>query len=317
MNPVEWAKANPVPATVIGVVGAVVVFVIIRGGGSGGVTATSISGPSDAQIAAEAQLQQLRIQAADANSARQAQVQLGQFQRDVDLANVAASLDAIEANNSATIAVETIRSTRDQALAAESSRVAALQFGAQETAARYAYEANVNQNAAQLEATRLNTSAAVQVATLQNSTALQLGQLEARNREIELAVDERNTQALIGGAVTLAGIQQQSAVQIANINADAQRYSAKQQADAEKRKSSNNLIGSVIGGIASIFSDERMKTNVTKVGVDTRTNLPLYEYQMGGEWRIGYMAQDIASQYPGAIVRGPADSMKYDPRMLH
>jgi murein L,D-transpeptidase YcbB/YkuD len=316
MNPIEWAKANPIPAGAIVIGGVVVIFVIFSNAGGGGVT-TVVSGPSDAQIAAEAQLQQLRIQASDANSLRQAQVQMAQFERDVDLANVSASLEAIESNNATSLQIETIRSTRDQALASLSAETAMRGFSAQETAARYAAETSANQTAAQLEATRLNTQAAVQVETLRNQTELRLGEIAGRNQEIALAVDERNTQALIGGAVTLAGIQGNNAINIARIEADAAKYSAKQQADAEKRKSSNSLIGSVIGGIASIFSDERMKTNVSKVGVDPNNGLPLYTYQMNGEWRLGHMAQDVALAYPAAIVRGPGDAMMYNPRMLH
>lgn len=38
MNPIEWAKANPIPAGAIVIGGVVVIFVIFSNAGGGGVT---------------------------------------------------------------------------------------------------------------------------------------------------------------------------------------------------------------------------------------------------------------------------------------
>lgn len=65
-------------------------------------------------------------------------------------------------------------------------------------------------------------------------------------------------------------------------------------------------IGSVLGGVASIYSlsDRRLKENIVELGVHTDSGLMLYEFNyIGKEGRFrGVMAEDVLRLYPGAVV---------------
>jgi len=64
-----------------------------------------------------------------------------------------------------------------------------------------------------------------------------------------------------------------------------------------------------LGGAASAgdFSDERLKTNIEKVG-QTDGGLPIYTYNMrgGGPKKMGVMAQDVEKVNPRAVMRHPS-----------
>lgn len=69
-------------------------------------------------------------------------------------------------------------------------------------------------------------------------------------------------------------------------------------------------VGSAATGAAAlyplIFSDERMKTDITKVGRDKETGLDMYAYRYKGDPKtypkvVGPMAQDIEKKYPDQV----------------
>jgi len=69
-------------------------------------------------------------------------------------------------------------------------------------------------------------------------------------------------------------------------------------------------VGSAATGAAAlyplIFSDERMKTDITKVGRDKETGLDMYAYRYKGDPKtypkvVGPMAQDIEKKYPEQV----------------
>lgn len=66
--------------------------------------------------------------------------------------------------------------------------------------------------------------------------------------------------------------------------------------------STAGTIASAIGGIASIFSDRRLKKDIRKVG-KTDKGLPIYtfRYKDGGPKQMGVMAQDVAKKHPAAL----------------
>lgn len=67
-------------------------------------------------------------------------------------------------------------------------------------------------------------------------------------------------------------------------------------------KSNNGMgafIGSIIGGAAA--SDERLKTNITKIGEHGGLGVYEYEYISGQGPYIGVMAQEVAKLYPEAL----------------
>lgn len=79
----------------------------------------------------------------------------------------------------------------------------------------------------------------------------------------------------------VAGVDYSGLVQN-KYNADMQAYSAK-----------TGALGGLFGGIASIFSDERLKTNIKRIGA-TDEGQPIYSYNYiwGGPTQVGVMAQE-------------------------
>lgn len=72
---------------------------------------------------------------------------------------------------------------------------------------------------------------------------------------------------------------------------------------ANKRNRSNNIwgtIGGIAGGIASIFSDTRVKDYIRQTG-ETPDGLPWYEYSVSGFTQAGVMAQEAMELYPEAV----------------
>ena len=104
-------------------------------------------------------------------------------------------------------------------------------------------------------------------------------------------INSQSDQAAIWGQVQMG--MQQAATQQAQIAASAQ-----------KKLSSNSLLGGLLGGVLTLFSDERLKTDVQFVGMDAR-GFPLHSWRyteqavrmdkrLSRDARyIGVMAQDL------------------------
>lgn len=65
-------------------------------------------------------------------------------------------------------------------------------------------------------------------------------------------------------------------------------------------------IAGAAGSIASLFSDEREKTDITKLGPDPDTGVPMYAYRYKSDPKsypkvVGPMAQDIEKMFPGSV----------------
>ena len=83
-----------------------------------------------------------------------------------------------------------------------------------------------------------------------------------------------------------------------------------QAAAARARKRSRfGRVLSVVQSVVSIgaiiaVSDIRLKTNINKVGVYSKYNLPIYtfNYIWGGAEQIGFMAQDVLNVLPDAVI---------------
>lgn len=71
-----------------------------------------------------------------------------------------------------------------------------------------------------------------------------------------------------------------------------------------------SLGGSLGGGIGSIFSDKRIKTNISKVGT-APSGVGLYRYKpkFGGQPMIGAIAQNVAKTRPDAVSVDPQSGL--------
>jgi len=79
--------------------------------------------------------------------------------------------------------------------------------------------------------------------------------------------------------------------------------SANAQARASKKAGKMSAVGSIVGaGLGAIFSDERTKEDIKKVG-KTDSGLPIYtfKYKGGNATQMGVMAQDVEKKKPKAV----------------
>jgi len=91
-----------------------------------------------------------------------------------------------------------------------------------------------------------------------------------------------------------------------------------QQANAYNQSNQGgDTFGGILGGLGGlaagaaklgVFSDRRLKTNISKVGVDERTGLALYEFEYiggSGQRYEGVMADEVELVMPEAVFEMP------------
>jgi hypothetical protein len=96
-------------------------------------------------------------------------------------------------------------------------------------------------------------------------------------------------------------------------------YNAQQQASGNLMGGLMGLGGSALqgagyaGGFGALFSDRRLKENISKVGqLDNGLNVYSYRYKSGGPMHIGVMAQEVMEVNPGAVHIMPDGFMAVD-----
>lgn len=88
----------------------------------------------------------------------------------------------------------------------------------------------------------------------------------------------------------IAGVDYAGQVQN-NYNAQLQQYNAR-----------TGALGGLFGGVASLFSDRRMKKDIERIGsTDAGTPIYKFRYLNGGPMQIGYMAQDLLETQPETV----------------
>lgn len=233
MKIVEYAKAHPVATGAVVIIGGIIFILIVRGGGS---SSSTTSGPSDAQIAADATIQAAQINA----------------QAGVSAAQVGAGVQLNSDNKAAEVAMAQIQAQKD--LYSE-------YFTDQTTVAQ-------SQIAAQAK-----TSQAVIAATSSPN---------AKNSKVASVL------ASVGTGQPVSYVQQQGPSSAAQIIS-----------------SIGGLIGQAGPTLTSIFSDQRLKENITYAGQDKNgRNLYSFNYRGSKTKRIGYIAQDIARAEPDKVTTG-------------
>lgn len=81
-------------------------------------------------------------------------------------------------------------------------------------------------------------------------------------------------------------------------------------------------VGSLLGGIASLFalSDRRAKHSIKRIG-HTDDGMPIYKFKYKGDDReqthIGFMADEVAERHPDAVRRGPDGMQRVDLSKAH
>jgi len=209
-----------------------------------------------------------------------------------------------------------------QANAAAQVQIAQLQAGAQGASYNFQLAALDRQLTGDFAVAGLSAQLQQGMAQLQaDLTRYQVGE-DSRIAELNISAQRdmtlagyQNQQAL---AMTqsqmqlgLAGIQAETAMFTVGTNADLQATLARLQSDTTlglaniqagtaRRQSSNNLIGSIIGGAFSLFSDMRLKENIRSRGFSA-DGFALYEYNYVGstERHVGVMAHEVA--HTGAV----------------
>jgi hypothetical protein len=282
------------PLLIGGVVigGAVLLFIYMRGGFGGGQVSvqSGAAGPSQADLAYAAQGQQLSYQAAMQSGAQQFQLaylqqeQAGSAQHDA----IQAQLETLNINSSLDLAKYQTGAAQATALASMQNNLDIATLGA-----------NTQTSLAQL-------GAATQLGLTQITSQTQLGLAADQANIISKTLD---TQLGINGQnvdlqKSLSADTMNTQLGIANINAS-----------VAKKKSSNGLIGGIIGGVLSIFSDENLKRDIALLYRRTDgVGVYRYRYRDGDtKWYRGLIAQDVALIYPEHVIKeGDFFKVNYD-----
>jgi len=260
------------------VVLAILLFFVMRGRApqsSGGGTQYVSSGPSEAaqiqmaQIGATLQGQQNELRALEFRGALERDVAMAQIQGELGLAGIQAQ-------------------SNSETLAAQLSGLG-LQLQAQQNIAQLETSARLAETAAFRDVTIAATNANYDMFALQTQANLEGQRLQA---------DTWNTSLLTQRDIEVARIGSSERIQLGQQGVD---RSANSQANSTARRGQTlGFVGSVIGGIASIFSDVRAKSGIVQIG-ETTLGVPLYEYTINFNRQIGVMAQEIALYDPSLV----------------
>jgi hypothetical protein len=170
------------------------------------------------------------------------------------------------------------------------------------------------QNAANVYESNARNASLLNAQNLANADANR--QLQAYGMQNTLSNDEATRQrAALAQLLGIGSTEQQTAQASLNTPLDmlkllmgATPNTYGQTATTQQPTQSN--IGSTLGGIASIaslfFSDPKDKTDITKLGTDSESGLPMYAYRYKDDPKntpkaVGPMATDIEKMYPGAV----------------
>ena len=123
---------------------------------------------------------------------------------------------------------------------------------------------------------------------------------QAAGAEVLAAGGDAAAAAAAADSATAAFTANAAAASVADTGADLA-------ADAAASAGFWETAGSVLASVFELFSDERMKTNINRVGA-TDDGVPIYTYKMksGGPVQMGVMAQELEQVKPGAVHMHPS-----------
>lgn len=210
------------------------------------------------------------------------QVQLAQLQYGAQSQGIAAQLSASENQTAAAVTVAGLNASVQQYGIQQSAAVQAATLSTQEVVAGFQKDVAIH-----------NIDASVAINAVQSATYSQLAALQASTTQASYQAQTAQLEAFVN-----------KDVQIAQINAKTQQ-----------KKSSNNLIGSIIGGALAIFSDGRLKENISTIGFDARGRRWVkYNYLWDDPTCVhkGLIAQEILQTDPQAVSIGPYGYLMID-----
>lgn len=300
--------------------GGVFLVVLVASGGKAASSSTSVSGPTDAQVAASRDITLATLNAQVQQGAQAADIAKIQAQGQVDLATAAMNGQLQKYAVDAQVAIQNLQvtSSRDVQLADISSQerreTTSLNTNAQvakwtldQATANTQIQANfqldyaeaanqtnimLSQMQTELVAQQLVANRDVTLAGL--ATQTNLAQINSTTQQ-NITYSNNATQAAIYAGMTAAQVEQ------ARIAADAETARAQIAAGAQKHSNTTGLIGGIIGGVLSIFSDPRLKTDVVPLGMrNDGLGIYAYNYKWGGPMQIGVMADEVDLLRPDA-----------------
>lgn len=224
------------------------------------------------------------------------------------------AMQAALANQQANLAAGTTSAQLAQqaALANQATGLQAGQFNAQQA----------------LQAQQLNQSAGLQAGSLRNQTAAQLGAMlpqyqQARQLDAAILEDigqqrQAMNQAALDEAYARFMEQRNYPIEMLNLRlgaTSATPYGTTTTGQQLVPRGNSFLtglgtVGSAAAGIAGLgrlfMSDERMKTDIEKVGKDEDSGLTMYAYRYKGDPKtypkvVGPMAQEVEKKYPDQV----------------
>ncbi len=271
-------KRHPVATGAVIIVGGLILFMLMRGGAGGGVAVSS--GPSDAQIAAGMQAQQMQFAAMQQSSSQQFQLAAGNQQIQGQLALAQLQLVAAQ----------------DQIGAGLTATAAQIELAKYQT--MVAYQAQQDANATSLAGQQAVLKSTYDLAKLSTDALVQQSLLQAQTHMFDTAAFTDVQKLYYQGQTQVSITQSNNQVKIEGIQADAQKYIAKKQGQS-------SMFGSLLGfaGTAlSFFSDPRLKSHIEPKGT-LSDGTPLYNYKyLGlGKTRSGPMAPEVESRNPMAV----------------
>lgn len=216
--------------------------------------------------------------------------------------------------------VETVAGPSDAQIQASASlEIARMQASADAQARADQLELAAEQLGVQYKIAQLDNARGMNADNL--SFNLGVFQTREQTKQIGIAADLEKALNLNDTNVELARIAANRDTSLAITNAQVQMNSANNK--TERKKSSNGLLGGIIGGVLGLFSDARLKENVEFVRHDEVTGLAWYRFNynayarkrfgLSGKRMYGVIAQDLLdTRFASAVSRDASGYLRVD-----
>ena len=273
-----------------GIIALLVLVRLLRGSNQAVISTTNgVAAPTDAQVQSQTALAVAQIDSANRASDRNftladhnMQYQETLEEKGIDAALAKYSIDRSNELSYRQIDAGLIAEERSQNLQASIAKWTLDQSYAMQSnnnAFQLAYAANANASADH----QAEIIGAVTRASIDANTNLGIASLAAQTAQVASYVGGQVQTTESNNAANVAIVQSQSS--------------------AAKHSSTMAAIGSVVGGIAAIFSDRSLKRDIVAIGREPRDGFTRYSYRLIGDtsYQVGVMADEIPARMKGRI----------------